>query len=186
MSKNRVLDESYGEYSGKKLTELISEETIRQRVRNLAREISADYKGKIPIIIGVLNGSFIFFADLFRELTIEAEVDFIKISSYQNKTSSSGTVRLLKDISCDISSRDVLVVEDIIDTGLSMKFLKHRLEDCNTNSVKFVTLLTKDYTKTEEPIDYIGFTVPDKFVVGYGLDLAQKLRNLKGIYSLDD
>ena len=89
MSKNRVLDESYGEYSGKKLTELISQETIQDRVRVLARKISEDYKGKVPIIIGVLNGSFIFFADLFRELDIEAEVDFIKISSYQNKTSSS-------------------------------------------------------------------------------------------------
>jgi hypoxanthine phosphoribosyltransferase len=182
----RELDESFGEFSGKKLKEMISEKVINERVKALGKEISEDYKGKVPIIIGVLNGSFVFFADLFRELTIEAEVDFIKISSYQNKTESSGTVRLLKDISCDISKRDVLVVEDIIDTGLSMKFLKHRLEECNTNSVKFVTLLTKDYTKPPVPIDYIGFTVPDKFVVGYGLDLAQKLRNLKAIFTLED
>jgi hypoxanthine phosphoribosyltransferase len=186
MDKLHVLDENYGEFAGRELKELISERKIQSRVKELGKQISEDYKGKIPIIIGVLNGSFIFFADLFRELEIEAEVDFIKISSYQNKTESSGTVRLLKDISCDVSNRDVLVVEDIIDTGLSMKFLKRRLEECNTNSVKFVTLLTKDYTRTPEPIDYIGFTVPDFFVVGYGLDLAQKLRNLKGIYTVED
>ncbi len=186
MNNDFILDEKYGEFSGRKFTELISEKKIHARVEELGRQISKDYEGKIPIIIGVLNGSFIFFADLFRELDIDAEVDFIKISSYQNKTSTSGTVRLLKDISCDISNRDVLVVEDIIDTGLSMQFLKHRLEDCNTNSVKFVTLLTKDYTKTPEPIDYIGFTVPDKFVIGYGLDLGQKLRNKKAIFTLED
>ncbi len=185
MLDNMILDDQFGKFSGKKLTELISEEKIKNRVKELAKQISEDYNGKIPIIIGVLNGSFIFFADLFRELNIEAEVDFIKISSYQNNTKSSGTVRLLKDISCDITDRDVLVVEDIIDTGLSMKFLKRRLEESNTSSVKFVTLLTKDYTNPPEPIDYVGFTVPDKFVVGYGLDLAQKLRNLKAIYSLD-
>lgn len=186
MSKEFILDEKYGDFAGKKLTEMISAETIQNRVKELGKQISEDYKGTVPIIIGVLNGSFVFFADLFRELDIEAEVDFIKISSYQNKTESSGTVRLLKDISCDVSNRDVLVVEDIIDTGLSMKFLKHRLEECNTNSVKIVTFLTKDYTNPPEPIDYIGFTVPDKFVVGYGLDLAQKLRNLKAIHTLDD
>lgn len=186
MDDLRILDKNFGEFAGKKLKEMISREEIQKRIEELGKQISEDYKGKIPIIIGVLNGSFIFFADLFRELSIEAEVDFIKISSYQNKTESSGTVRLLKDISCDISGRDVLVVEDIIDTGLSMKFLKHRLEDCNTNSVRFVTLLTKDYTKPPEPIDYIGFTVADKFVVGYGLDLAQKLRNLKEIYTIED
>lgn len=186
MAENFILSEEFGDLAGKKLVELISEETIKARVRELGRQISEEYKGSVPIIIGVLNGSFIFFADLFRELKIDAEVDFIKISSYQNKTQSSGTVRLLKDISCDVSNRNVLVVEDIIDTGLSMKFLKHRLEECNTKSVKFVTLLTKDYTNPPEPIDYIGFTVPDKFVVGYGLDIAQKLRNLKAIYSLED
>ncbi len=185
MPKDIVLNENYGEFSGRRLSVLISEEKIRARVKELAAKISNDYKGKIPIIIGVLNGSFIFFADLFRELDLDAEVDFIKISSYQNKTKSSGTVRLLKDISCDITGRDVLVVEDIIDTGLSMKFLKRRMEESGTSSVRFVTLLTKEYTKTPEPIDYIGFTVPDKYVVGYGLDLAQNLRNLKAIYSVD-
>ena len=185
MSDRLILGQEFGEFAGSKLVELISVETIKNRIRELGKQISEDYKGSVPIIIGVLNGSFIFFADLFRELDLDAEVDFIKISSYQNKTQTSGTVRLLKDISCDVSGRDVLVVEDIIDTGLSMKFLKHRLEECNTKSVKFVTLLTKDYTTPPEPIDYIGFTVPDKFVVGYGLDLAQKLRNLKAIYSLE-
>jgi len=186
MSDNLVLGKEFGEFAGRKLVELISEEKIKDRIKEIAKQISDEYKDSVPIIIGVLNGSFIFFADLFRELDIDAEVDFIKISSYQSKTQSSGTVRLLKDISCDVSDRDVLVVEDIIDTGLSMKFLKHRLEECNTRSVKFVTLLTKDYTNPPEPIDYIGFTVPDKFVIGYGLDLAQKLRNLKSIFSLEE
>lgn len=186
MSDSMILGKEFGEFSGRKLVELISEETLKKRITELGKIISGDYKNSVPIIIGVLNGSFIFFADLFRELSIEAEVDFIKISSYHNKTQSSGTVRLLKDISCDVSNRDVLVVEDIIDTGLSMKFLKRRLEESNTKSVRFVTLLTKEYTQPPVPIDYIGFTVPDKFVVGYGLDLAQKLRNKKAIYTLEE
>ncbi len=186
MESDLILNESFGEFAGKKLTIMISEETIKARLKELGQQISKDYADKIPIIIGVLNGSFIFFADLFRELSVDAEVDFIKIASYHNKIESSGTVRLIKDISCDISGRDVLVVEDIIDTGLSMKFLKRRLEECNTTSVKFATLLTKDYTKPADKIDYIGFTIPDKFVVGYGLDINQKLRNLKSIYALNN
>lgn len=183
MKPTIILDQSYGKYSGQELEIILSPEQIQARIRELARQISADYQGRVPIFIGVLNGSFIFFADLFRELTIDGEVDFIKISSYADETKSSGTVLLLKDISCDISKRDVIVVEDIIDSGLSIKFLKRRLEESNTNSVRFAALLMKEHTRIDFPIDYLGFRIPDRFVVGYGLDLAQKLRNLKAIYA---
>ncbi|MBN2601887.1 MAG: hypoxanthine phosphoribosyltransferase [Candidatus Marinimicrobia bacterium] len=185
MTKTLLLDSNYGKYSGLKLNELISSEQIRQRIEEMAAEISEDYKGKTPIMIGVLNGCFVFFADLIREMDVPAEVDFIKISSYANETRTSGTVRLLKDISCDITGRDVIVIEDIIDSGLSIDFLRRRLQDSQAQSVKFAALLMKDYTKLDFEIDYIGFTIPDKFVVGYGLDLAQKMRNLKSIYYLN-
>lgn len=178
-----VLDDRYGKYAGQKLEILLSEDRIKKRVCELARQISEDYKETIPIFIGILNGSFIFFSDLFRELSIDAEVDFIKISSYSDQTKSTGTVLLLKDISCDITDRDVVVVEDIIDSGLSIKFLKRRLVESNTHSVRIAALLIKDSAVIDFPIDYLGFKIPDKYVVGYGLDFAHKLRNLKSIYA---
>lgn len=178
-----ILSSEYEKYSGQKLEMLIPEAEIKKRVRELAKQISEDYKGKVPIFIGILNGSFIFLSDLFREMSIDTEVDFIKISSYADETKSSGTVRLLKDISCDITERDVIVVEDIIDSGITIKFLKSRLQQSDASSVKFVSLLIKESTKIEFLIDYLGFKIPDRYVVGYGLDLAQKLRNLKSIYS---
>jgi hypoxanthine phosphoribosyltransferase len=183
MGKGFVLDEQFGKYKGKKVVELIPEDIIKKRVKELAKEISNDYKEKVPIFIGVLNGSFIFFADLFRELDIDGEVDFIKISSYADETKSSGTVRLIKDISCDVTGRDVIVVEDIIDSGLSMRFLMNRLKESNTNSVKIAALLLKETAKLDFKIDYVGFKIPDRYIIGYGLDLAQKLRNLKSIYA---
>lgn len=185
MTKTIQLDDNFGKYSGLTLHEMISSDKIQNRIKEMAAEISRDYKGKSPIMIGVLNGSFIFFADLIREMDVQAEVDFIKISSYANETRTSGTVRLLKDISCDITGRDVIVIEDIIDSGLSIDFLRRRLQDSQASSVKFAALLIKDYTQLNFDIDYIGFTIPDKFVVGYGLDLAQKMRNLKAIYYLN-
>ena len=185
MTKTIILDENYGKFSGMTLYEMISHDKIINRIREMAAKISSDYQDKTPIMIGVLNGSFIFLSDLIREMDVQAEVDFIKISSYANETRTSGTVRLLKDISCDISGRDVIVVEDIIDSGLSIDFLRRRLQDSQASSVRFATLLIKDYTKLDFDIDYIGFTIPDKFVVGYGLDLAQKMRNLKSIYYLN-
>jgi len=178
-----ILSDKYGKYSGKKFEMLISEVEIKKRVRELANQISEDYEGKVPIFIGILNGSFIFLSDLFREMSIDAEVDFIKISSYAEETKSSGTVRLLKDISCDITERDIIVVEDIIDSGLTIKFLKNRLQQSDAYSVKFVSLLIKESIKINFPIDYIGFKIPDRYVVGYGLDLAQRMRNLKSIYA---
>lgn len=174
-------------HSGKKLEEIITEEQINSRVKEIAQEISKDLKGKIPIIIGVLNGSFLFLADLVRNLDIDFEVDFLKISSYGNSTKSSGTVRLLKDVSADITGRDVIVVEDIVDTGLSLAFLKHRLEEAGPRSVRFVTCLFKpDIAKLNFKIDYIGFSIPNRFVVGYGLDMDQKFRGLPSIYAFKD
>lgn len=185
MTKRIQLDDSYGQFNGLTLHEWISYDKIIGRVKELAAQITADYHDKTPIMIGILNGSFIFFADLIREMEIQAEVDFIKISSYANETRTSGTVRLLKDISCDITGRDVIVVEDIVDSGLSIDFLRRRLQGSQAKSVKFATLLIKAQTKLDFAIDYVGFTIPDKFVVGYGLDLAQKFRNLKSIYYLN-
>ncbi|MBO8131179.1 MAG: hypoxanthine phosphoribosyltransferase [Candidatus Marinimicrobia bacterium] len=181
--KEFVLTSEYGKYAGIHLIELISEEEIKNKVVELAKRISKDYKDKNPIFIGVLNGSFIFMSDLMRELDIDAEVDFIKISTRADSTESSGTVRLIKDISCDITRRDVVVVEDIVDSGLSIRFLKARLEESGPKSVKFVTLLIKESAKLDFDIDYVGFKIPDKYVVGYGLDLAQHLRNLKSIFA---
>lgn len=183
MKKTITLDASYGPYAGQVIEELLTVAQINRRVTELAVEISAMYQGTVPIFIGVLNGSFIFFADLFRKLTIDGEVDFIKISSYADQTRSSGTILLRKDISCDITGREVIIVEDIIDSGLSIKFLKRRMEESNPCSVRFAALLMKEDARVDFPIDFVGFKIPNKFVVGYGLDVAQRLRNLASVYA---
>ena len=170
-----------------RLTELISEDSIKKRISEIAMDISSEYKGRIPIVIGVLNGSFLFLADIVRKLDIEFEVDFIKISSYGYSKTSSGTVRLLKDISADITGRDIILIEDIVDSGLSLTFLKKRFEEAKPSSLTFVTLLHKEHTsKIDFKIDYIGFEIGDEFVVGYGLDYEQKLRGLPSIYTLSE
>lgn len=169
-------------FEGKTLDILISERELKDRIAELAIDISEQFKSEKPIFIGVLNGSFLFYADLLRELTIDFEVDFLKIDSYGSSTKSTGTVRLLKDISANITGRHVVIIEDIIDTGLSIQFLKQRMENAGPASVTFVTLLFKpDVAKLEFPIDYIGFNIKNRFVVGYGLDYDQKLRGLKNI-----
>lgn len=174
-------------FEGKVLEEMINSDELTTRVKAIAAEISEQFKGKVPIIIGVLNGSFIFMSDLVRYMTIHFEVDFLKISSYGSSTSSSGTVRLLKDISADITDRDVIVVEDIVDTGLSLEFLKHRLEEARPASVTFVSCLLKpEICKISFPIEYVGFEIPNRFVVGYGLDIDQKFRGLPAIYAFKE
>jgi len=179
-----MIAENVGKYSGHQLEEIYSREQIQERVKSMADQITADYAGKIPILIGVLNGSVFFLTDLARELGIDSEIDFIKVSSYHGGTKSAGTVRLIKDISCIITDRDVLIVEDIIDTGLTAKFLRHRLMENNPSSVKFATLLLKpDAIQTDFQAEYVGFEVPNRFLVGYGLDLDQKLRNLSSIWA---
>ena len=176
-----------GEYHGWVLRELISEKRIKERVSEIGRQITENYKDKTPILIAVLNGSFIFVADLVREMEIESEVDFIKLSSYMDATKSSGTVRLVKDISANITNRDVIVIEDIVDSGLTVQFLKNRLEGSGPSSVAFVTLLHKEeVSKVDFHLDYVGFEIPNKYVVGYGLDLDQKYRKLPAIYAVDE
>lgn len=165
---------------------LIEMDQIQDRVGEIARQLSRRFAHKVPILIGVLNGSFIFAADLVRALDIDCEVDFIKISSYSSGE-STGTVRLLKDISADITGRDVIVVEDIIDSGLTIRFIKDRLEEAGPDSVTIVTLLLKPtVARLDFPIDIVGFEIPPDYVVGYGLDYEQKFRNLNAIYRLEE
>lgn len=170
-----------------KMRLLLAEEDIQQRIKELAAKISEDYQGLCPVFIGVLNGSFLFIADLVRELTIDCEVDFFKLSSYGNATTSSGKIKLRKDIDCHLEGKDVIVVEDIVDSGLSVRYLDEKITDMQPNSLKFVSLLVKwDNAKPNRKIDYVGFSIPREFVVGYGLDFGQKLRNLKNIYVFEE
>lgn len=166
--------------------EIISEADIRKRIGELGAMISKEYKDKCPIIIGVLNGAFIFMADLIREIEIDCEVDFIKISSYGNKKVSSGNIKLNKDIDCDVQGRHVIVVEDIVDSGRSIQYLENMFSGHSPASVKFVSLLVKKGGAIVNfHIDYIGFEISNEFVVGYGLDFAQKMRNLPSIYVIE-
>lgn len=163
----------------------LTEKKIKTRLAQLARKLSKDYKGSIPIFIGVLNGSVIFFSDLIRELKIDCEIDFLKLSSYGDAKISSGNIRMLKELNCQIEGREIIVVEDIIDSGLSMDFIKTLISKQNPKSLRVVTLLLKkDVVRSSYPIDYIGFKIPTYFVIGYGLDYAQRVRHLKAIYRL--
>jgi hypoxanthine phosphoribosyltransferase len=161
----------------------IDKKAIDKRVKELAKRITKDYKGKVPIFIGVLNGAFVFLSDLIRNVNLDTEVDFLKLSSYGDSKISSGNVRLLKDLNCELANRDIIVVEDIVDSGLSIKFIYDLIANHKPNSLEFATLLIKK--RPNNPgfkIRYVGFRIPDKFVVGYGLDSAQKYRNLNSIY----
>ncbi len=163
----------------------MTEKKIKTRIAQLARKLSKDYKGSIPIFIGVLNGSVIFFSDLIRELKIDCEIDFLKLSSYGDAKISSGNIRMLKELNCQIEGREIIVVEDIIDSGLSMDFIKNLISKQNPKSLRVVTLLMKkDVVRSSYPIDYVGFKIPTYFVIGYGLDYAQRVRHLKAIYRL--
>ncbi len=161
----------------------ISAEQIKARVKVLAEQINRDYAGKVPIFIGVLNGSFIFIGDLVREVTVDCEIDFMKLSSYGDAKISSGQVKMVKELNCQVTGRDIIVVEDIVDTGLSVEYIRKHIQAENPASLRFVTLLLKkEIAKTTAPIEYVGFEIPPEFVIGYGLDNAQKLRNLKAVY----
>jgi hypoxanthine phosphoribosyltransferase len=165
---------------------LFTAEQIQAKVKELARQLSADYAGKCPVFIGVLNGSFMFFADLLRHVTIDCEVDFVKISSYGEATRSSGVVKIRKEINCHIEGRHAILVEDIIDTGLSVAYLEKMMRALQPQSLKFVSLLVKEGSaQVDYHCDYVGFRIPNRFVVGYGLDYAQKLRNLPAVYVMD-
>lgn len=170
-----------------KFVPFIEEEKIQSRVKELGAMISEDYRGKLPILIGVLNGSFIFLADLVKNIDIHCEIDFFKLSSYGDSKISSGNVRLLKELNADINERHIIIVEDIVDTGLSLNYIDKLMHRFNPASVKFAALLVKpESLKYDIKIDYIGFEILNKFVIGYGLDYAQKYRNLKSIYVLSD
>lgn len=165
---------------------LISEEEIQKRLEELGEQISKDFAGKKPILIGVLNGGFIFLADLIRFINTDMEMDFLRISSYGNARESSGHIKILKPLSADIKDRPVVVVEDIVDSGLSLKFLENMLSAFDPSELRFASLLHKPSKNvTDLKIDYVGFEIEDKFVVGYGLDDGQIKRNLRSIYYID-
>jgi hypoxanthine phosphoribosyltransferase len=160
---------------------ILTEEQIRSRVRELGHEISRDYaSGGSVLLVGVLRGAVLFVADLMRELSIPCEIDFMAVSSYGSSTKSSGVVRIMKDLDENIEGRHVLVVEDILDTGLTLKYLLKNLASRRPASLEVATLLSKA-GKQRVPIDckYTGFDIPDEFVVGYGLDYAEHYRNLR-------
>lgn len=158
---------------------LLSEEELKTRVRQLGEEISRDYAGREPVLVSILRGSYIFMADLSRSLDILCRVDFMSVSSYGAGTTSSGQVNIVKDLSDSIEGRDVIVVEDILDTGNTLHYLFQVLQARHPASLKLAVLLDKPSRRTK-PIsaDYVGFTVPDEFVVGYGLDYNEHYRNL--------
>lgn len=170
-----------------KFVPYLTEEQIQKRIDELGEEISKEYKTKLPIFIGVLNGSFMFMADLLKRMDINCEVDFFKLSSYGDEKISSGKVKLLKELNADVTDRHLLIVEDIVDSGLSISYIEEMFKDHNPASMKVVSLLVKPNSiKYKVKIDYIGFEIPDKFVIGYGLDYAQTYRNLKSIYVLSE
>ena len=158
---------------------LISREEIQKRVAELGAEITRDYKGKDLLVLGILKGAVPIMADLIREIKLPLKYDFMAVSSYGASTHSSGVVRILKDLERSVEDLHILIVEDIIDTGLTLKYLKENLAARNPLSIKVVTLLDKpDRRKAEVVPDYNGFTIPDEFVVGYGLDFDERYRNL--------
>jgi hypoxanthine phosphoribosyltransferase len=158
---------------------LIDEETLAARVAELGVEVSSDYQGRDLLLIGVLKGAVFFMADLMRHLTVPCEVDFMAISSYGDSTDSSGIVRILKDLDINIEGRDVLVVEDIIDSGLTLSYLMRNLESREPASLEVCALLTKPARREiDVPVRYVGLEIPNRFVVGYGLDFAERYRNL--------
>ena len=164
---------------------LLSREEISERIGELARDIEADYADRTPLLVGVLKGAVMVVSDLARELRIALEMDWMAVSSYGSGTVSSGVVRILKDLDTDLTGRDVLIVEDIIDSGLTLSWLRQNLESRGAASVEICTLLRKpSRLKVDVPVRYIGFDVPNEFVVGYGLDYDERYRNLHDVVVL--
>ncbi|HEX6761719.1 MAG TPA: hypoxanthine phosphoribosyltransferase [Gaiellaceae bacterium] len=166
---------------------LIGEAELQERIRALGTEISADYQGRELLLVGVLKGAVFFMADLMRAISVSCEIDFMAISSYGAATDSSGVVRILKDLDINIEGRHVLVVEDIIDSGLTLSYLLRNLESREPASLEICALLTKpERREVEVPVRYIGFEIPNRFVIGYGLDFAERYRNLPYVGVLRD
>jgi hypoxanthine phosphoribosyltransferase len=165
---------------------LLTEEEIRQRVREIGKQITADYAGKDLVLVGVLKGAVAFMVDLSREIDLPLAMDFMAVSSYGNSTESSGVVRITKDLDESLQGKDVLVVEDIIDTGLTLKYILEILQAHGPASVRICALFDKEkMRKADVTVDYLGFKIPNQFVVGYGLDFAENYRNLPFLGILD-
>lgn len=165
------------------LTEVLyTEQQIHERIAELARQVERDYAGRRPLLVGVLKGAVMVMADVSRELKMDVQIDFMAVSSYGMSTESSGVVRILKDLDADLNGRDVIIVEDIIDSGLTLAWLRANLESRGPASLEILALLRKpDAAKVEVDVKYLGFDIPDAFVVGYGLDYAERYRNLRGV-----
>lgn len=161
---------------------VVSEEQIAARIVELGAEITADYHGRAPLLVGVLKGAFVFMADLSRAIDLPVEFDFMAVSSYGAATKTSGVVRIVKDLDLDLSGRDVIVVEDIIDSGLTLQYLRRNLLARGPASLEVCALLVREgQQKGELGLRYVGFTIPPEFVIGYGLDVAERYRNLRDI-----
>ncbi|MBV5318341.1 MAG: hypoxanthine phosphoribosyltransferase [Desulfobulbaceae bacterium] len=167
-------------------TEIISRLQLQAKVEELGRQLTQEFQGRQLVLLGVLNGAFIFAADLCRAIDLDLEIDFIRVTSYGESTQSSGSIRLLKEPSIDLTGKDVLLVEDIVDTGITMAWLQEHFRQSPAKSVKICSLIDKKERRTVPvDVDYIGFSLDKGFLVGYGLDCAEKYRNLPAIYALD-
>lgn len=176
MSKIKVLDKEF-EIS-------MPEEIIQKRIAELGAELSNDYKGKKPVFLGILNGSFMFASDLFKNITIEAQITFLKLASYQG-TTTTGAVKQLIGLNQDIKDQHIIILEDIVDTGITLETIMRQLSGYQPKSVKIATLLFKpEAYKKDLPIDYVGFSIPNEFIIGYGLDYDGFARNYRDIYTL--
>jgi len=166
---------------------LVAEQELARRVSELGAELSADYAGRRPLLVGVLKGAVFFLADLMRAIEVDCEVDFMAVASYGSSTDSSGVVRILKDLDVPLEGRDVVVVEDIVDSGLTLSYLMRNLRARGPASVEVCALLTKpERRKVDLPIRYVGFEIPNRFAIGYGLDHNERFRNLPYVAVLAD
>jgi len=166
-------------YDGEKIKVLIDEPTLKKKVKELGKKLTIDYKDKNPVLVSILRGSFIFVADICRELKIPVTFDFMAVSSYGNSRVSSGIVRITKDLECSIEGKEVIIIEDIVDSGRTLNYLIKNLRARTPKSIEVCALLDKNVPrKMENSVKYKGFDIPNKFVVGYGLDFGEKYRNL--------
>ncbi len=164
---------------------LISEEELKRRIAEMGRQITQEYHGELLTIVGILKGASIFFADLARSIDLPLQMDFMSVSSYGTEATSSGVVKIIKDLDADVTGRHILLVEDIIDTGITLAYLRDYLSNRGAKSVKICTLLDKPSRREKAvQVDYIGFTMPDEFIIGYGIDYAENYRNLPYVASL--
>src|SRR3954454_24167924 len=158
---------------------IVSEDELRGRIRELGKDITADYRDRVPLLVGVLKGAFVFMSDLARQIDLPVEVDFMAVASYGSSTKTSGIVRIVKDLDLDLTDRHVLLVEDIVDSGLTLRWLRRNLASRTPASIEVCALLVKTcLQRAEVELKYVGFTIPPDFVAGYGLDVAERHRNI--------